>query len=945
MSSEPSGVISENINSGARGDIHNRDERVSSISLETGEVFSAEFTPRKVPTMNDSQNNRGGFTIPQNDVVYEDLNGLLGIQRRGFESIAGNHGAHMDGNRATRGPAENSPHSCHPYSDDQEGPYKPFSKKLKFLCSFGGRISRGPNNGRLRYVGGETRIISIRKNLTYDELVKKTRAIYDHPHTIKYQLTGEDLDALISVTSDEDLHNMIEEFQDSGKISQFLRLFLVHSSEEETLCSFEPLTLQPSQFGSTLDYSQSYQRDSPASFHPFNIIVPKNPTTHQFNTYQSPPLSPLAGHQLKDFKRFPDLAFTNIQCDEGNDSCSPYPVDQCYCCSNPLSCYRKKDCNLVELHKACESIPQNLVLQHCIASKLLLRPDLHTKSGCGMHHAISDPQLHCEQRYNVPSNFNIEKCPSLEMISSSKELSMQGKEVRDDKQFEQQNLKESDFVKQLKQKNLYSAQQESYLGTKETCTRKAYGGRNSSKPLVSPSNNTAATICIEHCNDPNACWGTTLKPAVSENRNFSTGLMKPSTNNCRDECFGLSDRSGCNIEVTDPLVSDISLQNSAAAFAQDFTVNQGMSNGKQTQQKSEGLSNQKHETLFEFQLSDNSNRFRVPDGPSSANSFPHEQDEPDYKNKKAEGDREGLSINDAANIETEAGICGFQIIRNSDLEELRELGSGTFGTVHHGKWRGTDVAIKMIKKSCFAGRLSEQERLTNDFWREAKILSDLRHPNVVAFYGVVPDGPEGTMATVTEYMANGSLRHVLRRKDRTLDRRKKLMIALDAAFGMEYLHLKNIVHFDLKCENLLVNLGDPQRPVCKVGDFGLSRIKRNTLVSGGVRGTLPWMAPELLNGSSSRVSEKVDVFSFGITMWEILTGEEPFASMHCGTIIGGIVNNTLRPPIPQRCDSAWRKLMEDCWEFDPAERPSFTEITNRLRAMSAAFQPKMRVKR
>jgi len=122
----------------------------------------------------------------------------------------------------------------------------------------------------------------------------------------------------------------------------------------------------------------------------------------------------------------------------------------------------------------------------------------------------------------------------------------------------------------------------------------------------------------------------------------------------------------------------------------------------------------------------------------------------------------------------------------------------------------------------------------------------------------VPDGTGGTLATVTEFMVNGSLRHALLKKDRLLDTRKKIIIAMDAAFGMEYLHSKNIVHFDLKCENLLVNLRDPQRPICKVGDLGLSRIKRNTLVSGGVRGTLPWMAPELLNGSSTRVSEKVN---------------------------------------------------------------------------------------
>ncbi|XP_027185257.1 uncharacterized protein LOC113783347 [Coffea eugenioides] len=308
--------------------------------------------------------------------------------------------------------------------------------------------------------------------------------------------------------------------------------------------------------------------------------------------------------------------------------------------------------------------------------------------------------------------------------------------------------------------------------------------------------------------------------------------------------------------------------------------------------------------------------------------------ESDYQDEKIEAQHAGFPLIDLSLVDFDPS--SLQIIMNEDLEELRELGSGTFGTVYHGKWRGTDVAIKRIKKSCFTGRSSEQERLTVEFWREAEILSKLHHPNVVAFYGVVQDGPGGTLATVTEFMVNGSLRHVLLSKDRHLDRRKRLTIAMDAAFGMEYLHSKNIVHFDLKCDNLLVNLKDPSRPICKVGDFGLSKIKRNTLVTGGVRGTLPWMAPELLNGSSSKVSEKVDVFSFGIVLWEILTGEEPYANMHYGAIIGGIVNNTLRPPVPSYCDPDWRLLMEQCWAPDPAARPSFTEIARRLRLMSTA---------
>ncbi|WJX29387.1 mitogen-activated protein kinase kinase kinase [Trifolium repens] len=307
--------------------------------------------------------------------------------------------------------------------------------------------------------------------------------------------------------------------------------------------------------------------------------------------------------------------------------------------------------------------------------------------------------------------------------------------------------------------------------------------------------------------------------------------------------------------------------------------------------------------------------------------------------EKTQDDKSKLS--EKANFGFPASDVGaLQIIRNSDLEELVELGSGTFGTVYHGKWRGTDVAIKRINDRCFAGKPSEQERLRADFWNEAIKLADLHHPNVVAFYGVVLDGPGGSVATVTEYMANGSLRNAFQKNGRNVDKRKRLMIAMDVAFGMEYLHGKNIVHFDLKSDNLLVNLRDPHRPICKVGDLGLSKVKCQTLISGGVRGTLPWMAPELLNGSSSLVSEKVDVFSFGIVMWELLTGEEPYADLHYGAIIGGIVNNTLRPLVPESCDPEWRVLMERCWSSEPSERPSFTEIANDLRSMAAKISPK-----
>ncbi|RRT79506.1 hypothetical protein B296_00014571 [Ensete ventricosum] len=107
------------------------------------------------------------------------------------------------------------------------------SKRMKFLCSFGGKILPRPSDGKLRYVGGNTRIIRISRDISWEGFMQKTMAIYSRPHTIKYQLPGEDLDALISVSCDEDLQNMMEEYNvlEGGEGSQKLRLFLITADD------------------------------------------------------------------------------------------------------------------------------------------------------------------------------------------------------------------------------------------------------------------------------------------------------------------------------------------------------------------------------------------------------------------------------------------------------------------------------------------------------------------------------------------------------------------------------------------------------------------------------------------------------------------------------------------------------------------------------------------
>ena len=80
---------------------------------------------------------------------------------------------------------------------------------------------------------------------------------------------------------------------------------------------------------------------------------------------------------------------------------------------------------------------------------------------------------------------------------------------------------------------------------------------------------------------------------------------------------------------------------------------------------------------------------------------------------------------------------------------------------------------------------------------------------------------------------------------------------------------------------------------------------------------------------------QVDVYSFAVVMWEMLTGEEPYANMHAGSVIGGIISNSLRPPVPGWCDPAWKALMQRCWAAEAADRPTFSEVVKELQAMQA----------
>ncbi|WZZ29887.1 hypothetical protein YC2023_013288 [Brassica napus] len=226
-----------------------------------------------------------------------------------------------------------------------------------------------------------------------------------------------------------------------------------------------------------------------------------------------------------------------------------------------------------------------------------------------------------------------------------------------------------------------------------------------------------------------------------------------------------------------------------------------------------------------------------------------------------------------------------------DLKIKEQIGKGSCGTVHHGLWFGSDVAVKMFSKQEYS------EEVMQSFRQEVSLMRRLRHPNVLLFMGAVTSPQR--LCIVSEFLPRGSLFRLLQRSTSQLDWRRRIRMALDIACGMNYLHCCSppIIHRDLKSSNLLVD----RNCTVKVADFGLSCIKHETyLATKSGRGTPQWMAPEVLRNESA--NEKSDIYSFGVVLWELATGKIPWETLNSMQVIGAVGFMNQRLEIPKDID-------------------------------------------
>uniref|UniRef100_A0A3P8X6M9 Mitogen-activated protein kinase kinase kinase 12 n=1 Tax=Cynoglossus semilaevis TaxID=244447 RepID=A0A3P8X6M9_CYNSE len=246
-----------------------------------------------------------------------------------------------------------------------------------------------------------------------------------------------------------------------------------------------------------------------------------------------------------------------------------------------------------------------------------------------------------------------------------------------------------------------------------------------------------------------------------------------------------------------------------------------------------------------------------------------------------------------------------------EISDLQWVGSGAQGAVFLGKFHGEEVAVKKVRD------IKETE---------IKHLRKLKHPNIITFKGVCTQAP--CYCILMEYCAQGQLYEVLR-AGRKITPSLLVDWSMGIAGGMNYLHLHKIIHRDLKSPNMLITHDD----LVKISDFGTSKELSDKSTKMSFAGTVAWMAPEVIRNEP--VSEKVDIWSFGVVLWEMLTGEIPYRDVDSSAIIWGVGNNSLQLPIPESCPDGFKILLRQCWNCKPRNRPSFRQILLHLDIASA----------
>ncbi|XP_078499113.1 tyrosine-protein kinase ABL2 isoform X1 [Lissotriton helveticus] len=260
-------------------------------------------------------------------------------------------------------------------------------------------------------------------------------------------------------------------------------------------------------------------------------------------------------------------------------------------------------------------------------------------------------------------------------------------------------------------------------------------------------------------------------------------------------------------------------------------------------------------------------------------------------------------------------------MERTDITMKHKLGGGQYGEVYVGVWKkyNLTVAVKTLK---------EDTMEVEEFLKEAAVMKEIKHPNLVQLLGVCTLEPP--FYIVTEYMPFGNLLDYLRDCNREeVSAVVLLYMATQISSAMEYLERKNFIHRDLAARNCLVG----ENHVVKVADFGLSRLMTGDTYTAhaGAKFPIKWTAPESL--AYNTFSIKSDVWAFGVLLWEIATyGMSPYPGIDLSQVYD-LLEKGYRMEQPEGCPPKVYELMRACWQWSPSDRPTFAQTHQAFETM------------
>eukprot|EP01114_Cavostelium_apophysatum_P015955 TRINITY_DN4455_c0_g2_i2.p1 TRINITY_DN4455_c0_g2~~TRINITY_DN4455_c0_g2_i2.p1 ORF type:complete len:325 (+),score=72.28 TRINITY_DN4455_c0_g2_i2:799-1773(+) len=294
--------------------------------------------------------------------------------------------------------------------------------------------------------------------------------------------------------------------------------------------------------------------------------------------------------------------------------------------------------------------------------------------------------------------------------------------------------------------------------------------------------------------------------------------------------------------------------------------------------------------------------------------------------KKRKGEMQRL-LESNANVQGSAEAVSGLLVDFSRLKFKTKIGQGATAAI----WKGTmitkrrrkqterDVAIKQF----YTMELDPEEM--KGFIKEAAFTSQLNHENIVQLLGVCIRPPDACL--VLELCERGSLNSVLYKSGLQLRTGDHILLCLEAAKGVNYLHERNLIHRDIKSMNLLVT----KDWKVKLADFGESRLVDNVVQLTSDKGSILWSAPEVLQNKP--YDQKADIYSLGIVFWEIITQKVLFENLGVIQIIDAVCRYGARPPVPIDVPTELSCLLDSMWDAEPSNRPSASRVVEVLSGM------------